>query len=303
MQLVKQQMQYTKQYSEFAALQPRSLRRTLRNAALSALDFKERLLSGRGAGLREPRVQMLFFHHIFEDERAPFDRLLRTLAQTHVFVSHSEAVRRILAGENTEPCISFSSDDGLKNNLYAAEILERYGATACFYINPNSIGMSEPQRVAAFCRSRLEFPPAEFLDWKDVSALQARGHEIGAHTMDHINVAHTPIDAFCEDLARSRQTLLERCGAAHHFAYPYGRFFHFSAAAMAAVFDAGFDSCASAERGCHTCGAPVAKDQLLLRRDQIVAAWPLAHNMYFIRRHARLRQLARDQWPASMIKA
>jgi peptidoglycan/xylan/chitin deacetylase (PgdA/CDA1 family) len=290
-------MQYTKQYSEFSALQPRSVRSALRYAALSALDLKGRLLSGNDAALRVPRVQMLFLHHIFEDEMEPFDRLLRELAQTHVFVSHSEAVRRILAGEHTEPCISFSSDDGLKNNLHAAEILERYGATACFYINPNSIGLSEPQQVAAFCRTRLEFPPAEFLDWNDVNALQARGHEIGAHTMDHINVAQTPIEAFREDLGLSRQVLLERCGVARHFAYPYGRYFHFSAAAMAEVFQAGFESCASAERGCHTSEAPVVRDRLLLRRDQIVAGWPLAHNMYFIRRHARLRHLASDEWP------
>lgn len=290
-------MQFTKQYSEFSALQPRTMRGLLRSAALPILDLKERILSANGIGLREPRVQMLFFHHVFEDERAPFDRLLRTLAHTHVFVSHSEAVRRILAGENAEPCISFSSDDGLKNNLYAAEILERYGATACFYINPNSIGLREPQQLEAFCRSRLELPPVEFLDWDDVSALQARGHEIGAHTMDHINVANTPSEAFSADLARSRQTLLERCGSAHHFAYPYGRFFHFNTAAMMEVFKAGFDSCASAERGCHSCEEPIAKDQLLLRRDLLVAAWPLSHNMYFIRRHARLRQLACNQWP------
>ena len=109
-------MQYTKQYSEFSALQPGSVRSALRYAALSALDLKERLLSGDDAALRVPRVQMLFLHHIFEDEMEPFDRLLRELAQSHVFVSHSEAVRRILAGEHTEPCISFSSDDGLKNN-------------------------------------------------------------------------------------------------------------------------------------------------------------------------------------------
>lgn len=152
-------MQYTKQYSEFSALQPKSLRSSLRSAALSALHLKERLLRGSNATLRVPRVQLLFLHHIFEDERAPFDRLLRELAQTHVFVSHSEAVRRILVGENAEPCISFSSDDGLKNNLHAAEILERYGATACFYINPNSIGLSKYEQVESFCRTRLEFPP------------------------------------------------------------------------------------------------------------------------------------------------
>ena len=290
-------MQYTKQYSEFSALQPKSLRSSLRSAALSALHLKERLLRGSNATLRVPRVQLLFLHHIFEDEMEPFDRLLRELAQTHVFVSHSEAVRRILVGENAEPCISFSSDDGLKNNLHAAEILERYGATACFYINPNSIGLSKYEQVESFCRTRLEFPPAEFLDWNDVEGLQARGHEIGAHTMGHINVAETPIREFREDLERSREVLLSRCGAARHFAYPYGRFFHFIKEAMAEVFEAGFESCASAERGCHTCARPVAKDQLLLRRDQIVAGWPLAHNMYFIRRNARLRHLASDEWP------
>ncbi len=295
-------MSYFTQYRQVASLRAKGLRSSFRHMALSGLQFKERLLGGQKA-LATPRVQMLFIHHIFEDEATPFDRLVRELAKTHIFVSYSEAVRRIHAGENTEPCISFSSDDGFKNNLLAAEILERYGAKACFFVNPNSIGLFHFNEVESFCRTRLEFPPTEFLDWHDVSALQARGHEIGAHTMDHTNVANMPIEAFREDLDRSRHILLKRCGAAHHFAFPYGRFFHFSAAAMAAVFEAGFLSCASAERGCHTCEAPIAKNQLLLRRDQIVAAWPFAHNMYFIRRQTRLRKHAETEWPACMGKA
>ena len=290
-------MSYVTRYSHLASLRGRDLRSCFRDVALWGLQFKERLLGGKAA-LATPRVQMLFIHHIFEDEAASFDRLLGELAKTHIFISYSEAVRRILAGDNNEPCISFSSDDGVKNNLLAAKILEKHDAKACFFINPDSIGLTDFSTVESFCRDRLEIPPVEFLDWDDVNALQARGHEIGAHTMGHINVAEIPIEAFREDLEYSREVLQSRCGAAIHFAYPYGRYFHFNPAAMAAVFDAGFESCASAERGCHTCEAPVAKDQLFLRRDQIVAAWPLAHNMYFIRRHARQRQLASDQWPA-----
>ncbi|MCP5534607.1 MAG: polysaccharide deacetylase family protein [Akkermansiaceae bacterium] len=286
-------MQMICNYSEVRERKPPTLREVARGLALAALGCKERILYG-GRSLARPRVQFLYIHHIFDDEVEHFDKLLAELAKTHVFISHAEAVRRVICGCNDEPCIAFSSDDGLKNNLQAANILNRYGAKACFYINPHSIGMKEPASVARFCRDRLEMPPIEFMQWSDVEHLLSQGHEIGSHTMSHTNVAEMPLSAFMEDLCTSRDILLYRCGKATHFAYPYGQFHHFNKDAMHLVFQAGYGSCASAERGCHFCEVPVAEDKLLIRRDHVVAAWPLAHTMYFIRRNSRCMDSGED---------
>ena len=71
------------------------------------------------------------------------------------------------------------------------------------------------------------------------------------HTMDHINIAKTATEDIVEDCRKSIDILKSRCGDVKHFAFPYGRFFHFSEIGRKAVFASGFASCASAERGCH----------------------------------------------------
>ena len=43
-----------------------------------------------------------------------------------------------------------TSDDGFKNNLDAAKILDRYEIKGCFFISPSSIGLKEFKSVKKF---------------------------------------------------------------------------------------------------------------------------------------------------------
>ena len=291
-------MNYIKTYKELEKQSPNVISRKIRHSALNLLALKDRLLNWNNIVSQKAGVQILYFHHVYDDEILAFDLLLKYLAQSHTFVSYSEAVYRILNGDNSEPCIALSSDDGFQNNLVAAKIMDKYAAKACFFINPNSIGLSDPSLIADFCRNRLKVRPTKFLNWNEINDLQNSGHEIGAHTRDHINVAETPLRAFREDLEATRKIINSRCGNPRYFSFPFGRIAHFSKEAMAEVFKAGHDSCASAERGSHNCEKPVRKEKLLLRRDQIIAGWPLSHNLYFIRRNLKKLKQARNEWPA-----
>jgi peptidoglycan/xylan/chitin deacetylase (PgdA/CDA1 family) len=233
-------------------------------------------------------VQFLYIHHVFADEQKKLDGLLRALARDHQFISHSEAVERILQGNIDKAYISISSDDGLKNNLRAAETLDQYGVSGCFFICPSMIGEKDFQKIKAFSASRLHFPPVEFLDWEDVAALQGRGHEIGGHTLSHINIARTAGQELEEEIAGCYSILASRCGSAEHFAYPYGRFTDFNMPGRSLVIQSGFKSCASAQRGCHVVvpGQKTDPHDLLIRRDHVVLDWPLEHILYFIARNA-----------------
>ena len=71
------------------------------------------------------------------------------------------------------------------------------------------------------------------------------------HTFGHINIAETNMNEVEDNINQSFELINKRCGEVSHFAYPYGRFFHFNRKAYDLVFKAGFISCASAERGCH----------------------------------------------------
>ncbi len=290
-------IKYTDSYKEVKALQPFAIRSLLRNMALSGLSLKNGI-AGIEKYLLKPRVQFLYIHHIFKDELQNFENLLSTLSKHHTFLSYSDAVNKILTGTVDKPYISISSDDGFKSNLLAMEALRKYNASACFFINPGLIGETDFSVIKKHCKEKLNFPPVEFLSWKDVETLQNAGHEIGSHTMNHIDIAkstHTEID---EDMRQTFEILKIKCGGVAHFAFPYGRFFNFNEIGRKAVFDAGFTSCATAERGCH-----IKQDTVLLpekfciRRDHVVLDWNMNHILYFIANNSKKANVSTNLFP------
>ncbi|GHB31307.1 hypothetical protein GCM10008106_10030 [Mongoliitalea lutea] len=238
--------------------------------------------------LKKPRIQFLYFHHLFKDEEQNFKKTLTFLAKAHEFISYSEAIQKILTNTIDKPYIVFSSDDGLKNNLRAAAILEEYGAVACFFINPSIIGERSYQKIEGFCKERLIFPTVDFMDWKDVEFLLKQGHEIGSHTMNHINIAEEPIERVREELLESKEMITKKIGEVMHFAYPYGRFFHFNEQARKLCFELGYQTVASAERGSHVNGPrEITLQELCIRRDQVIFGWDMHEINFFLVQSAR----------------
>jgi peptidoglycan/xylan/chitin deacetylase (PgdA/CDA1 family) len=146
----------------------------------------------------------------------------------------------------------------------------------------------------------LDFPPVEFLNWEEVGQLQKGGHEIGSHTMLHMNIANANEQQIIEDMHETYRILTERCGGAEHFAFPYGRFFHFSKIGREAVFNAGFKTCATAERGCHiNPDKPIIAKELCIRRDHTVLGWDMRHILYFLITNAKNANAANNFYPES----
>ncbi|CCB68879.1 polysaccharide deacetylase family protein [Flavobacterium branchiophilum] len=293
-------MKFAQNYTDVLTRKPKNFRDIARDIALDSLYLLENL-KGYEHNLNKPRVQMLYFHHIFNDEEKKFDGLLKKLSKNHTFISYSEAVNRILTNTIDKPYIAFSSDDGLKNNLKAAEILNEYDASCCFFINTDLIEESNFETLKHYCNTRIDFPPAEMLTWKEVAILQNQGHEIGSHTLNHINIAQTAAAQIQEDMHKTFEILKNKCGNVKHFAYPYGRFFHFSEIGRQAVFEAGFQSCATAERGCHINGqTPIEKNNLAIRRDQLIAHWKWEHIYYFLINNSKKAGLLDPYFPYSV---
>jgi peptidoglycan/xylan/chitin deacetylase (PgdA/CDA1 family) len=290
-------MSYTTLYSEIEKSTPYKSRDIFRNLALDSLSFRNKLL-GFDRYLKKPRIQFLYIHHVFKDEIDAFDILIKELIQEHEFISYSEAVTKILSGAIDKPYITISSDDGFKNNMDAVNVLNKYGIKACFFINPITINLKDAKKITTFCKERLNLLPVEFMDWNDLEILKNQGHEIGSHTMNHINIAKTPTEKVQEEIKETYDVLKTRYGEAKHFAYPYGRFFHFNKEAMEFVFKTGFESCASAERGCYfNTIEKVEKENLLIRRDLIIAKWPLTHIKYFLIQNARQNNISGEVYP------
>jgi peptidoglycan/xylan/chitin deacetylase (PgdA/CDA1 family) len=226
--------------------------------------------------------------------------MIQSLLVHHTPLSYSDAVNKVLSGNIDKPYITFSSDDGFKNNLWAADILKRYGISGCFFINPTSINATSFSEIKEFCAQRLNLPPVEFMNWDDVAALLKDGHEIGSHTQDHVKISEISADIAKENIDKSSDEIKMRCGKVEHFAYPYGRYHHFNEEMRQFVFDRGFLSCASAERGCHiTDGKPLRNDELFIRRDHVILDWDLRHIVHFLVRNSKKANLALNFSPYS----
>jgi len=216
----------------------------------------------------------------------------------HRFVSYSEGVDRVLTGNIDGPYISISFDDGLKNCLQAARIMGEFGATGCFFACPSMVGEMDYIKVIEFCVNQLGMPPTELLSWDDVATLLTEGHEVGSHTMTHSDLSQLNIQQVQDEVGESFEMLTRRIGDVKHFAWPFGRFFHFSPGAARAVFEAGYTSCASAERGCHGANSKEQERDICIRRDHIVAGWPISHALYFMARSSRVASIRHETWPA-----
>lgn len=130
-------------------------------------------------------------------------------------------------------------------------------------------------------------PPIEFLNWSEVNYIQQSGHEIGSHTMSHINLAQSAPELAAEEISKSYEIIKTRCGEIKHFAFPYGTFKDFNRSSKNDVFQTGYFSCASAVRGCHIgYSSPIEANKLCIRRDHLILDWDIGHIIHFLIRNS-----------------
>lgn len=249
-------------------------RRLVRRAALGAL----------GAVPRNPRpgVRIVHYHHVFDDEVEGFRRQLELFRRTYEPVTLTEAVGRLVVGAVTGGELVVTFDDGFRNQLEnGCDLLDEAGIRATFFLITDLVGASAAE-VERICRERLHLPrPVAPLSWDDARELVRRGHEIGSHTRSHPDLASLADGALSVELAGSRAILEEQLGVpVAHLSAPYGDPARFSDRVSAAARRAGYASCATAQRGRNTDGG----DVFALRRDHLVAAWPVSHARTFLAR-------------------
>ncbi|MDP9192668.1 MAG: polysaccharide deacetylase family protein [Acidobacteriota bacterium] len=270
--------------------------RNLARATAIATLFGADSLTGRvDRALARPRVHLLYLHHVLADEEQPFRDLLTRLQRQHTFISHSEGLERIRQGQIERPYVAFSVDDGLRNGLRVAAILEEFGASACFFVCTSMMDERRPERIRDFCAEELSLPPMDFLTWDDCEELLRRGHEIGNHSSHHKTLRGLPVSQLEEYVGGALMSLRARLGDIRHFAWPRGRFDYMSAEAAAMVHRAGHQSCSSAERGAHVVAGE--GPELCLRRDHVIAGWPLEHVLWFMARSSRRASTLDNAWP------
>jgi peptidoglycan/xylan/chitin deacetylase (PgdA/CDA1 family) len=139
-----------------------------------------------------------------------------------------------LAMRNDTPVITFTFDDVPASACsIGAAILEQHGVRGTFYVSGGGCGAARPGGRLATA--------------DQVSALHARGHEVGCHTYSHPAVSGIAHDELVADLERNRFMLAGINGglAVRNFAYPYGDLSFRTKRYLETLFD----SCRSLMRG------------------------------------------------------
>jgi peptidoglycan/xylan/chitin deacetylase (PgdA/CDA1 family) len=227
-------------------------------------------------------VRILVYHWVHDKEREGFARHLSWLAREYEPVSLGEAVARLREGRVGGRELAITFDDGFRSGLVnAAPLLAEHGFRACFFLVTELVS-APPDRVERICRERLHLPrPLEPLAWDEVERLVELGHDVGSHTRTHPDLVALSHELLEEEVAGSREELGRRLGfAPAHFAAPYGDRGRFSPAVSAAARAAGYESCLTAQRGRNAAGS----DPYALRRENMVASWPVRHLRTFLTR-------------------
>jgi len=275
------------------------LRELARGAALDAIATGQQLRGQTRTARTTPRVQFIYLHHVFDDERETFRAHIGRLKQEYTFITYSEGVRRCLQGDIDRPYATLSFDDGVESQLTGARILHEMGLSACFFVCPGIVGETSRERLEWWCRERLHRPATKVLGWPELEAMLAMGHEIGSHTNTHVDLGALSAEQAREELSLAHDALRARLGAdsARHFAWPYGLFHNMTAANAASVFEVGYQTCASAVRGAH--GPEMrGKHRPCFRRDLLIPLWSKRQMNALLVRNVQRMGPENATWPA-----
>lgn len=178
-----------------------------------------RLLTRRAGGVR-----LLLLHDVPPSEMAALDHLLSSLGKTGRLGSPRDY------GSGRACCI-LTFDDGFASNLEAAALLERHGARGIFFVCPGLMALPWDEQRAAIAanvfdgKRRPEDIPERMrlMTWDELRDLEARGHVIGSHTLNHRRLTGLA-QAEMEDEIRGSSMAFERemGRVPEWFAFPFG---------------------------------------------------------------------------------
>lgn len=156
--------------------------------------------------------------------------------------------------------VSLTFDDGLANQISAQSLLDSHGMKGTFYVNSGRLNTSGYMTTA------------------QVQAIQAAGHEIGGHTVDHKDLTTLSNAALNRQVCNDRNALSAAGIVTTSFAYPFGSF---NNAAKQAVKSCGYTNARTVGdvscSGCSVSESIPPKDAYAVRTpDSIKATTSLA---------------------------
>jgi len=177
---------------------------------------------------------------------AEFDSFCRFFRRYFEVIPLSELLDRIEDGADVGGSLVITFDDGyLDNRKTAAPILRVHRLPACFFVASGFVGSS----TVPWWDAELGIN-SEWMSWADVQELVDMGFEVGAHTVNHVDLGVVHGDEARNEIVNSGRQLSEHLGApVPLFSYPYGREHQITEENRKVVQEAGYRCCPSAFGG------------------------------------------------------
>ena len=216
---------------------------------------------------------VVVFHRIRQDAQgdpigcheSEFVRFCEFFARYFRVVSVQDLLNRMKRGDRLDCHLAITFDDGYLDNFeVAAPVLRDRGLPACFFVATGFIGTD---RVPGWDLDSGNV--VSWMNWDQVRVLHRKGFEIGAHTVNHVNLGDAETSRIhgasplppawrvevdrqqaLREISESRTQLAQALGSrVALFCYPFGRRENMAEYNRAAVRDAGFECCMSAFGG------------------------------------------------------
>lgn len=270
-----------KTFAEFNAGQPTlaKMRATIRGLYLFAQSQRKSMVKPGNW------VSFPYYHHVFDDEKAGFERQLKYLKNFGDFISLTDACFVLSSAENLKGkyfCVTF--DDGyqcLYDNMMPISAAMNVPVT--IYLPTDYIGLKhENEADLKIIKANLPQNPGllSFLDWEGCRQMLPHGISFGSHTKSHIHLASIDEAKTQQELKESKIIIeTELQTACVDFACPWGvngKDFNPDITTPIAK-KLGYRSFASTNRGKNS----DAIDLFTLKRDHLLANWPNAQLKYF----------------------
>lgn len=206
------------------------MRTLLRNAYLNIIgSFKN----------PQPGIHIINAHFVTpgiseESDWLIFEGFLKYLNKHCELITIQEATQLISKRQfsQKECMVAFTFDDGFEECYTTiAPLLEKYNCRGAFFINANYIssGLSYQNQFNERTKTYTKKP----MLWEQVIDLHKRGHVIGSHTLDHVNMAELLENELELQLDTNKKILEEKLNyKCDYFAWTYGQLQHFPEVAL-----------------------------------------------------------------------
>ncbi|EAZ96274.1 putative deacetylase [Flavobacteria bacterium BAL38] len=206
------------------------MRKLLRNIYLNILGSIKKPMPG----IHIINAHFASPNEVSDFDRKTFEQFLKIITKNAKIISLEKATQMIIDKQTSsgKVFVALTFDDGFEEcHSVIAPLLEKYECKGAFFINANFID-STTEYQNEF-NKRVKIFTKKPMSWEQVKDLHNRGHLIGSHNLDHLNMADLNEDELEFQLKENKKILENRLDYnCNYFAWTYGQMQHFSEKAL-----------------------------------------------------------------------